>query len=418
MSRANPSLVAQAEAGNERDRISVNLTFTKQALVHAACQQMGYAETSSYTDCLLFWYQNARSAAIASTLSLWQFANHFGASFVVCNKVELARRFEAMRAVLPLIYHFHPRNFIFPEELRVFEDYVRHEGENQTFIVKPNERGAGYGIKLVQGFEGLQRYKESAVCQEYISPFLLNRLKFDLRVYVLVTSVDPLRVYIHRENMVRFCTEKYVPPDRSNLGRKFCHLTNYSVNKDNPKFVANTGDNEGSAHKRSTTSVFAQMAEDGVDVVGLQAKIDKVVQLTMLAMQQEYIDNYRRTVKTQDERSRLFEILGFDILIDEQLNPWLIEVNNNTSLKGGSPLDEELKLSVIKGALTIVHLKRSFKAKVMARQRGRGPASLFNGRKESERSQTTNWRQILPVEESHPDYRLFQTVSQHVLGSQ
>jgi tubulin polyglutamylase TTLL6/13 len=101
----------------------------------------------------------------------------------------------------------------------------------------------------------------------------------------------------------------------------FCHLTNYAVNKENPKFVENTEDNEGSAHKRGTTSVFAEMAGLEVDVDALQDRIDEVIQLTLLAVQQEYIDDYRRTVKTQDERSRLFEILGFDILIDEELKP-------------------------------------------------------------------------------------------------
>jgi tubulin polyglutamylase TTLL6/13 len=114
------------------------------------------------------------------------------------------------------------------------------------------------------------------------------------------------------------------------------------------------------------------MASLGVGVDALQGRIDEIVQLTLLAVQQEYIDDYRRTVKTQDERSRLFEILGFDILTDESLKPWLIQVNNNTSLIRDSPFDETIKLSIVKGALEIGNLKRSFKRKVMARQSGKG----------------------------------------------
>jgi tubulin polyglutamylase TTLL6/13 len=411
MSRAQPP----AKVSKDKETVYVNLTFTCQGVVHAACEQMGYVETISYADCLLFWYGNAKCAAIASTLLPWQFANHFGASFCVCNKVELARKFEEMRALLPLIYDFHPRNFVFPKQLRDFERYMRGQTELPTFIIKPDKGRAGHGIKLIQGFECLSRYKESAVCQEYIAPYLLNRFKFDLRVYVLVTSVDPLRVYIHNENMVRFCTEKYVSPQKSTLAKKFCHLTNYSVNKENPKFVENTGENEESAHKRGTVSVFAEMESHGVDIDALQDRIDEVIQLTLLAVQQDYIDDYRRTVKTQDEKSRLFEILGFDILIDEDLKPWLIEVNNNASLRGESPFDETLKLSVVKGALTIVNLKPSFKQKVMGKQRTKGSSSLFDGCKESARAQTTNWRQLLPIDESNPKRRLFDEVSRVVL---
>jgi tubulin polyglutamylase TTLL6/13 len=216
--------------------------------------------------------------------------------------------------------------------------------------------------------------------------------------------------------MVRFCTERYVAPKKPNLSQKFSHLTNYCVNKENPKFIENTGDNEASAHKRGTVSVFAEMANLGVDVERIQARIDEIIQVTLLAVQQEYIEDYRKTVKTQDERSRLFEILGFDILIDSELRPWLIEVNNNPSLEADSPFDELLKLSVVKGALEIVNLKRSFRRKVMGKRRRSSGGSLFDGGKESARAQGTNWRQLLPLEDSDPRRGVFAEVSRLVLA--
>jgi len=43
----------------------------------------------------------------------------------------------------------------------------------------------------------------------------VNGFKFDLRVYVLVLACDPLRVFIYKEGLVRFCTEKYKAPQVS-----------------------------------------------------------------------------------------------------------------------------------------------------------------------------------------------------------
>ncbi len=54
--------------------------------------------------------------------------------------------------------------------------------------------------------------------QEYLDkPFLMEGYKFDLRFYILVTSCDPLRVFLYNDGLVRMGTEKYHTPNESNL---------------------------------------------------------------------------------------------------------------------------------------------------------------------------------------------------------
>lgn len=76
------------------------------------------------------------------------------------------------------------------------------------------------------------------VVQEYIhNPFLIDGYKFDLRIYVLVTRIEPLTIFIYKEGLARFATEKYDEQlfDFSNEKSAFIHLTNYSINKKNTK---------------------------------------------------------------------------------------------------------------------------------------------------------------------------------------
>lgn len=59
---------------------------------------------------------------------------------------------------------------------------------------------------------------EDLICQQYVSrPFLIDGYKFDLRIYVLVTSCDPLRVFVYKDGLGRFSTVKYEEPNSSNL---------------------------------------------------------------------------------------------------------------------------------------------------------------------------------------------------------
>lgn len=75
------------------------------------------------------------------------------------------------------------------------------------------------------------------IVSDYIQdPLLINGIKFDLRIYVLVTSFNPLRIYIYEEGLVRFATEPFTL-DPSQMSNRFIHLTNYSINKYSEKYV-------------------------------------------------------------------------------------------------------------------------------------------------------------------------------------
>ena len=79
------------------------------------------------------------------------------------------------------------------------------------------------------------------IASHYVSnPLLIDQLKFDLRIYVVVTSINPMRIYVYEDGLTRFATTKYEAPknnganeDLNKMKGKFCHLTNYSLNKYN-----------------------------------------------------------------------------------------------------------------------------------------------------------------------------------------
>ncbi len=102
--------------------------------------------------------------------------------------------------------------------------------------MKPEASSQGKGIFLVKSYEeipSLERY----VVQKYIPrPLLIEGLKFDLRLYVLLACCDPLRIFIYKDGLARLATKKYQKPTSKNMSNTYMHLTNYSINKFSKEF--------------------------------------------------------------------------------------------------------------------------------------------------------------------------------------
>ena len=85
--------------------------------------------------------------------------------------------------------------------------------------------------------------------------------RWDCRVYVLVSSVSPLRVHVAREGLARFCTEPFAPPRADNLDQLFAHVTNYALNKQSPGYQESEGDpTGGDGSKRALSAVLQRLA--------------------------------------------------------------------------------------------------------------------------------------------------------------
>jgi len=57
-------------------------------------------------------------------------------------------------------------------------------------------------------------------------------------------------------------------------------------------------------------------------------------------------------------RNNCFEVFGFDILLDSDLKPWLVEVNLSPALSCDSPLDLTIKTNLITDTFNMINVKR------------------------------------------------------------
>ena len=128
----------------------------------------------------------------------------------------MAYHLKMMHLKFPSEFGFYPRTFCLPSDSNQIYELLKTKPKF-TFIVKPEAGAQGRGIYLINKAEDIP-FGQNYVVQEYISnPLLIEGYKFDLRIYVLLTSVDPLTFYIFDDGIVRMSTQKYEAPNKGNL---------------------------------------------------------------------------------------------------------------------------------------------------------------------------------------------------------
>jgi len=395
----------------ERATKIVYLLETKYDVLFQVCSSLeNWKEATSGTaDFDLLWCDTAIPADRFMKLKPYQKMNHFVGMSSITRKNNLGRNLLRMRKQFPKEYKFFPDTWILPTDLSDFKQQFSNS-KRQTFIIKPDNGCQGKGIFLVRDVEKVPvDFSTTYVAQRYVHrPFLLDGFKFDLRLYVLVSGCDPLRIFLHRRGLVRLASEPYVEPVGKNLSQNMIHLTNYAINKLNPNFEENTNpDDAQDGHKRSWEAVQEHLRKDGHDVDTLLIEIEDLIIKTLIAVQPSLSHFYHSCQPDDLENGMCFEILGFDVMMDYKLQPWLLEVNHAPSFATESELDSVVKEQVLRDTFDLIDLnpearrqkKKEARDKMEARAMGQNRRLCLEERAAQEREGAlarTSWEdQIL-----------------------
>jgi hypothetical protein len=389
--------------------VTVNVAWCKYGVVRDAIQDLGYAIIDDQEDTTTKY--NAKwldvGVGVDKVMSLGSHAkiNHWPGMSCLHTKNGLAATLRPLQRLFPKAYgHVHPRTWLLPEEMADFQSSLTPDEEplsggrrkrKRVFIVKPAASCQGRGIHLARAIQDLQDPRSASIAQEYEArPFLVEGLKFDLRIYVLLSSVDPLRLWLFDEGLVRFATTPYAPPKGGNLKNVTQHLTNYAINKDSENFVQNSGGIvRGDVGSKRTLSWFRTWLDaNGYSSTRVWGRIVDLIIKVFVAGQPHLARTYRSAVPAEGGSMRCFEVLGLDVLLDSNLQPWMLEVNHSPSLSCDSQLDTQIKIKLIKETLQILRLragdlKRATEVAAAAAKRrlygGTGNATSFDSNSSS-----------------------------------
>ncbi|GFS85013.1 RNA-directed DNA polymerase from mobile element jockey [Trichonephila clavipes] len=275
-------------------------------IVKQLFQKMGYRiHTHDHMDWDILWSHTYPFYSLAKEMAQLkpnQKVNHFPGSGFITQKSNLA--------ALPIDRI--PKSFVLPEEKNTFLEFVEKNPTKFWILKSSNHRG----MKLLNGTEDLD--SPGSYIQEFIKkPLLINGKKFDVGVYVMLTSIDPLRVYMYSGDiLLRFCKENYFPLN-INLPESYIVGDDYLPVWEVPdlKFYYSELNYTGKE------SLNRYLESKGKSTKRIWYQINETIKNVYL----ETESNLKKSAMSLGSLRNFFELVRFDFIIDEDLNIFLLE---------------------------------------------------------------------------------------------
>ena len=311
-------------------------------------RDMGYQLTKDHFEYIkwrILWMKQTPSASILRRLKSYQKVNYVFGIVDITHKDRLIRNILKAKEKYPAIYNFTPPSWCLPADYKSFM-----KSSEKTYIMKPNNKSCAMGISLFKNKDKVKNY--DGIVQKYIdNPLLISGYKFDLRVYIYVRSIFPLKIYMYNEGLVRMCTHPY----SLDLKDRYAHFTNTSVNGNNQRFIKK----HGKTYVESFAYLNSYLRKRGRDTDTLWKKIGNICLHTINTILPKMRVKYKE--KFPNHKDACFAVVGFDIMLDKNLKPWLLETNSHPSYIPNNETDYKIKYEMLKETIQMLDDERYIK---------------------------------------------------------
>eukprot|EP01063_Lacrimia_lanifica_P009532 TRINITY_DN16507_c0_g1_i1.p1 TRINITY_DN16507_c0_g1~~TRINITY_DN16507_c0_g1_i1.p1 ORF type:complete len:597 (+),score=210.43 TRINITY_DN16507_c0_g1_i1:57-1847(+) len=365
--------------------------------------------------------QEVSDVAVLEVVHPHQWTNHFPGSYVHLGSKDGmwdAIKAAAGRARDPAAFDITPTTWILPDEHAAVAQFLADHPGSQV-ITKPARGSCGRDIFVGGGEDprlqklltyatapqpppapsGAKLRSRKWVVQKYLDPpMVIHKRKYDVRIYVAVTSVAPLVAYVFQEGLVRFASEEYTATSSSRLS----HLTNSSLSrKRDAALRGEPKDKEGNAEAVAVAAVapppplsepldpwqvrsrdvkgaapdqedptwprfkwsLSELQEHikkehgGAQWDAVWRGIEDVTLKALIAAERPISAHLAQHDVGGVYTNQSFELFGVDVMVDADFKPWLIEVNCIPSLESSSSMDWAVKCGCITDLLNMLMMK-------------------------------------------------------------
>lgn len=216
------------------------------------------------------------------------------------------------------------------------------------WLIKPDYGTRGMGIEFFRTLKNLP--KRTTLMKYILNPLLINKRKFDMRIYTLVTGMNPLKIYIYNEGYVKIAAEKYTT-DLNSLNNNQTHLTHRFVNSNHSQFFISTDPKKPEGNFWPMSTFMKYLKEKGIDT----EKIWKDMYDSLIKHYILFVDDIIKYDKANNYTYKnSYHLWGADIMLTEKYETIILENNICSRLYWHTDWDGKIGAQMLKDLFNIV----------------------------------------------------------------
>ncbi len=217
----------------------------------------------------------------------------------------------------------HPRTYVLPRDYETFQREAAAGAGGTLWIMKPTALYGGQGMRIVEDPAAVP-CEAGYVVQEYLAdPHLVKGRKAHLRLYMLITSIRPMRAYLWNDGLVRIAPEAY-RPEAGWLERQAMHITNTALHKGHPDLeLADHASKEDEGNVWTQRAFMRHVESEGGDAEAIRARLRDLAARLIKVI--EHSGLFARQAEAPMPRAYPPKFIGMDVMLDADMKPWLLE---------------------------------------------------------------------------------------------
>lgn len=295
----------------------------------------------------VIWYDGQYKSKNYANIHPSKYVNKIPDLCYLCKNIHFFGCHKQMKEKYPdFCKDYIPMTFLLPDEI---DEFKEANSTNSQWILRQSINGTNT-CALIDDPLNFTIPKKGGIGQPLIPPFLIDSHKFALRMYAVISNLNPLTIHFYKEGIAYFCAEPYDAP-------KYDNKLSYIFD---PKC---TPKDDGFKYYRPASTVISTISETNPNLL---KQIKDIIILSIFSICPDMKKRVELACENNDKSfdigddsiippfERFIHLVGVDIQIDENGNPFVVRLKDNPGLKSTDEDEKKIKCELIKSQLALM----------------------------------------------------------------